>query len=274
MSFPAPFRSSTSPLRNSLGSPREPEDRSSDSTAAAPRSVESTVASKADAFDDAASLKRSLREVIRVCRAAAEGDLEPRVLAVDRIGDPEVAELCHAVNHLLDMTDGFVRESTATMDHVSRRDFHRRVLLEGMRGTFRRSAVTINTATDAMEDEAQALREARTRRAELTADFDSASRDVETLATASTEIAEMSELIGQIAKQSNLLALNAAIESARAGEAGAGFGVVASEVRKLSDRTAEATRDITARVDAIQRASVKVGTTIRDIGRSLRDEPT
>jgi methyl-accepting chemotaxis protein len=218
MSFPAPSRSLTTPLRNSLESPHEPEDRTSDSTAAAPRSVESTVASKADAFDDTASLKRSLREVIRVCRAAAEGDLEPRVLAVDRIGDPEVAELCHAVNHLLDMTDGFVRESTATMDHVSRRDFHRRVLLEGMRGTFRRSALTINTATDAMEDEAQALREARTRRAELTADFDSASRDVDTLATASTEIAEMSELIGQIAKQSNLLALNAAIESARAGE--------------------------------------------------------
>ena len=78
------------------------------------------------------------------------------------------------------------------------------------------------------------------------------SKRIKRLGESSQEIGEITELISDITEQTNVLALNAAIQAASAGEAGRGFSVVAEEVQRLAERSAEATKQIAALVKAIQ----------------------
>lgn len=85
------------------------------------------------------------------------------------------------------------------------------------------------------------------------------------LGKAADEIGKVIEAIQDIAEQTNLLALNATIEAARAGEAGKGFAVVASEVKDLAKQTATATDDIRKRIEGIQSSTGDAVTSIREI---------
>ena len=78
------------------------------------------------------------------------------------------------------------------------------------------------------------------------------SKRIKRLGESSQEIGEITELIADITEQTNVLALNAAIQAASAGEAGRGFSVVAEEVQRLAERSADATRQIASLVKAIQ----------------------
>jgi len=82
---------------------------------------------------------------------------------------------------------------------------------------------------------------------------------------AAQSIGEVLRLITDIAEQTNLLALNATIEAARAGEAGKGFAVVASEVKSLASQTAKATEQISGQIDAVQDNTRQAVSTIDDI---------
>lgn len=212
----------------------------------------------------------AIRRAVEVCHAAASGDLEQRITRID--DDSPAAPLLHAVNHMLDMTDAFVREATASLEFAGQGKFFRRVLLAGMLGAFRRAAVSINAATEMMHSKTEALKAAERRRAALAGEFETTHRLMAGLESASGEIGSVVRLIQSIAAQTNLLALNASIEAARAGEAGRGFAVVALEVKSLAEQTRRATADIQQQVDAMRAATADTVASIQTIWGTIKQE--
>ncbi|VAX33758.1 hypothetical protein MNBD_NITROSPIRAE03-1916 [hydrothermal vent metagenome] len=78
------------------------------------------------------------------------------------------------------------------------------------------------------------------------------------------EIGTISGLIAEVASRTNLLAMNASIEAARAGDSGKGFVVIAEEIRRLADKSAEATKQITSIIRAIQTEASEITTSLED----------
>jgi methyl-accepting chemotaxis protein len=97
------------------------------------------------------------------------------------------------------------------------------------------------------------------------------SQTVHALSEAAQRIGQVITLINTIAEQTNLLALNATIEAARAGEAGRGFAVVASEVKSLAGQTAKATEEIGAQIQQIQAATAGAVDAIHTIGTTIEE---
>ncbi len=94
-------------------------------------------------------------------------------------------------------------------------------------------------------------------------------QQVTDLVGAAQRIGEVTQIISEIAEQTNLLALNATIEAARAGEAGKGFAVVASEVKNLATQTAKATDEIASQIQSMQATTQATAKAIREIGQTI-----
>ncbi|TFV53773.1 methyl-accepting chemotaxis protein [Blastococcus sp. TF02A_35] len=213
---------------------------------------------------------RPVQRIREVLGQVAEGDLTVRA---GKTGGAELGEMAASLDHTLDSIGNVLTLVNDSSTRLAAASQQLSGAAEGMRqnaqtaagqadevvasaGAVASSVDTVATGSSQMES---AIREISQNASEASRVASQAvdvaedtTRTVGKLGDSSAEIATVIKLINGIAEQTNLLALNATIEAARAGEAGKGFAVVASEVKELAQETARATEDISKRVEAIQ----------------------
>ncbi|SEI78911.1 methyl-accepting chemotaxis protein [Demequina mangrovi] len=233
------------------------------------------------------------RSIVRAIGSAtdalASGDLDTRLDAGR--GSTELERLAVALNGTLDRASAMasgVREAVAELDSAatSLATTSDGMSRDSQGATSRTAAVTgaaqevstgidtIASATGQMGSSIAEIAENAQRVSQMAheavAVSEATSRTVIELGSSSEEIGSVVKVITQIAEQTNLLALNATIEAARAGEAGAGFAVVAGEVKDLAQETARATGGISDRVQGIQATVERASEEITRIGEIIR----
>lgn len=135
--------------------------------------------------DERAELKQYrhwIKNLADVCESASQGNLEARLLHVDVDGDLERA--IRSINGLLDYTDAFVRESKASLTASANGKFFRKVLLKGMRGSFKQASEVINSAGDKMKHQADEIEQAGVRRLEMADAFEKEVQGISTIVSA------------------------------------------------------------------------------------------
>ena len=202
----------------------------------------------------------NLIQISEVAQRAAEGNLSKRVIISS---NDELGVMGKAMNAMLDNLVRVVSEVRQAAEHVStasaeitqgNEDLSRRTstqasALEETSASMEEMTSTIKQNADNAKQANQlavAAREVAEKGGTVT---DKAVEAMNEINKSSKKIADIINVIDEIAFQTNLLALNAAVEAARAGEQGRGFAVVASEVRNLAQRSATAAKEIKALIN-------------------------
>jgi methyl-accepting chemotaxis protein len=136
--------------------------------------------------------------------------------------------------------------------------------------TTQRAAVDASNAEESAHSGGQTVQTTVQTIGDLLISNQETSSRIEELGRSSVAIGKIINVIDEIAGQTNLLALNASIEAARAGEHGRGFAVVAGEVRRLAERTSEATKEIDLTVRAIQQGTTEAVEAMRTSMRHVQ----
>lgn len=186
--------------------------------------------------EDPERVRAWLRRIAEVCEEAARGNLEARLIGCEEGGD--VARIAKSINHLLDVTDAFVRESRASLDHASEGKYFRRVVVRGLPGTFRQGAAAINAASERMGQQAALEKE----RLDLASRF--AGKIYEVVSNVASAATEMQATAGVLVDNAKFTWTRAAAVAASAGETAANVQAVASATEELGATASEISRQV------------------------------
>jgi methyl-accepting chemotaxis protein len=228
------------------------------------------------AQDELHEYRTGIAIITAVCRQTAEGNLEDRILGIRR--DGPLGSLARGINHMLDLTDAFVREARASLQHASDEKYWRRVLERGLLGSYRQAARLINGATDQMAAKTRQLREAEALRLHLADEFEAAIKVVvDNVAAAATEARATAESLSATA---HLTSEQSTTVAASSEEASRGMESVAAAAEQITatvghiEDQARASRDMaTTAVASASRTNdtvVGLSTASQQISRAVK----
>ncbi|WP_323053982.1 methyl-accepting chemotaxis protein [Stenotrophomonas rhizophila] len=230
---------------------------------------------------DTLALQQAVAQTREVVAAAQAGDLTGHIATQDKTGP--IAELCEGINALVETMAGIIAQIKLAADtiavgasEIAEGNSDLSVRTEQQAASLEETAVSMKGLTTTVRRTADNARQANQLAGgavEVAAQGGQVVHEVVSTMSlindSSRRIVDIIGVIDGIAFQTNILALNAAVEAARAGEHGRGFAVVASEIRSLSQRSAEAAKEIKQLIgDSVE----KVGAGTRQVesaGRTM-----
>ncbi|HTP69519.1 MAG TPA: methyl-accepting chemotaxis protein [Dongiaceae bacterium] len=217
------------------------------------------------------SISKSTGAVLEQARAIAAGDLTKKELAVT--SEDELGELTRSINEMQASLREVIESISDNAQNVANASEEFSAVSQQISANSEETSAQANVVTQATEQVNRGLQTVATSTEEMSATIKEIAKSateaakvadgamktaaetnaiVAKLGDSSAEIGQVIKVITSIAQKTDLLALNATVEAARAGEVGAGFAVVANEVKELAKQTATATEDISRKIEAIQ----------------------